>query len=364
MTCMNEKAMPYLLWSNKRLSRRAFLRSCSIASATALTGVSCQQAKINQNIVPQSQPLRLGLNLWAGFMPWKVAQEKNLFQLNELNAELNWFPVLSDQLLAFNAGKVDVAGMTMSDFLTGVSNGVKAKVVSVIDISLGADAIVVAPSINSLKDLSGKSASVEIGTVGHLLFLKALEQGGIPQSDVQIVNQASDAAIAALIAGRTKIAYAYEPFVSQAVNSGKGRVIFSSKNVPGLVPDLMVISQRVIEQEPEAVQRLLKVWYQTLDYRNTHLEEVLPIEAKQAGVSVEEYKNLLKGFKWLSPQEAIFTFQPRETTQSLIYTANQITEFMLNQKLLSRKPPAFTELIDERFIKNYLSNKASYSNPK
>lgn len=350
--------MSHSLRVDQLSSRRVFLRYSFMAIATMLTSVSCRrQAEVAQSTTSQTQPLRLGLMFWAGFMPWKVAQEKNFFQSNNANVEITWFPVLSDQLTAFNTGKIDVAGMIVSDVLTGVSQGVKAKVVSVTDVSLGADAIVVAPEIDSIEQFSGKRASVEVGTVGHLLLLKALERAGVSPNEVQIVNQAADAAIAALIAGRAEIAYSYEPFVSQAVNSGKGKVIFSSKDVPGLMPALMVVHQNVLDRQPQAVQDLLKVWYQTLDYRSSHLEEVLPIEAKQASISVEEYQNLLRGFKWLTPQEAIATFQPSETTQSLIYTAKELSDFMLKQKLLTKEPPSFAELIEDRFLQHYLTSK-------
>lgn len=338
------------------LSRRSFLRQSGVAGATMLASISCsrQSASSQADGTAAAPTLRLGFNLWAGFMPWQVAKEKNIFQEHNLNGELTWFPVLSDQLTAFNAGKVDVAGMTMGDFLTAIVGGVKAKVVSTTDISLGADAIVVAPSINTLQEMAGKNASIEIGTVGHLLFLKALEQGGVPDSSVKITNQAADVAIATLIAGRTQIAYSYEPFVSQAVTAGKGKVIFSSKDVPGLVPDLLVVQQSVLARQPEAVQNLLKVWYQTLSYRQNHLDEVLAIEAKQAGVSVEEYQKLLNGLKWLTPQEAMTSFQPGTTTQSQINTAKVVSEFMVKQKLLAKAPPEFASLIDDRALRQVL----------
>lgn len=343
--------------SDRQFSRRSFLRFSSLTAATILASTSCrQQSTVERSHSSASQSLRLGLNLWAGFMPWQVAKEKNFFQPNGFNAELVWFPVLSDQLTAFNSGKVDVAGMTMADFLSGVANGVKAKVVSVIDISLGADAILVAPTINSMQEFVGKKASIEIGTVGHMLFLKALEQAKVPENQVEIVNQAADAAISALIAGRTEIAYSYEPFVSQAITSGKGKVIFSSKDVPGLVPDLLVVREDVIAHQPDAIASLLKVWYTTLDYRRTHLNEVLPIESKQAGISVQEYQNLLKGFKWLTPLEAIASLQPGEGTQSMFNTAKVASEFMLKQKLLTKEPPSFAQLIDDRALKQYTSS--------
>lgn len=338
-----------------RPSRRRFCKYSALAIASLLTTVGCRQQTTTAGNAASSPPLKIGLNLWAGFMPWQVAKEKDFFKANNLNAEIVYFPVLSDQITAFNAGKVDVIGITLYDFITSASNGVKSKIISITDMSLGADALVVNPAIKSVGELAGKRTSVEVGTVGHLLFLKALEKGGITKDKVSVVNQSADAAIAALMTNRTDVAYAYEPFVSQAVAASKGKVIFSSKDIPGLVPDLMVVQQSIIEQQPESIQKMLDVWYKTLAYRQTHLDEVLPIEAKQAGVSVKDYQNLLKGFKWLTAQEASAMFQPGTTAQSLVFNAEDVSSLMLKEKLIPKQLPPITELIDDRFLKQTIN---------
>lgn len=341
--------------NGSKASRRKFCQYSALAIASLLTTVGCRQQTTTAGNAASTPPLKIGLNLWAGFMPWQVAKEKDFFKANNLNAEIVWFPVLSDQITAFNAGKVDVIGITLYDFITSASNGVKSKIISITDMSLGADAIVVNPAIDSVSEIAGKRTSVEVGTVGHLLYLKALAKGGITKDKVSVVNQSADAAIAALMTNRTDVAYAYEPFVSQAVAAGKGKVIFSSKDIPGLVPDLMVVQQSVIERQPESVQKMLDVWYKTLAYRQSNLDEVLPIEAKQAGVSVKDYQNLLKGFKWLSPTEARAMFQPGTTAQSLVFNAEDVSSLMLKEKLIAKQLPPITELIDDRFLKKILT---------
>ena len=152
---------------------------------------------------------------------------------------------------------------------------------------------------------------------------------------------------------RTDVAYAYEPFVSQAVASGK--VIFSSKDILGLVPDLMVVQQSVIDRQSESIQKMLDVWYKTLAYRQTNLEEVLTIEAKQAGSSVKDYQNLLTGSKWLTPQDARAMFQPGTTTKSLVFNAEDVSSLMLKEKLIAKPLPPITELIDDRFLKQTIT---------
>lgn len=331
-------------------TRRSFLKSASLAGAALVTSVAYKR-QTSQT----PQPLQLGFSLWAGYMPFQVAESKGFFQANGLNAQTTWFPLLSDQIAAFNSGKVDVVGLTLSDFLTGVSNGVKAKAILAIDTSLGADAIVVAPSINSLQEFAGKTASVEIGTVSHMLFLQALKQAGLQEQEVMVTNQAADAAIAAFMAGRNQIAVAYEPFVSQAVTKGKGKVLFSSRDIPGLITDLLLVRQEVLEQRPNDIQKLADVWYQTLDYRQANLSEALAIKAKRAGTSVEEYQQLLEGLKWHTASESLAVLQPGNDPQSVINAGKVVSDFLTTQKIITAQPPAMTELLDDRFLQTYLA---------
>jgi NitT/TauT family transport system substrate-binding protein len=99
-------------------------------------------------------------------------------------------------------------------------NNVPCKVISLPDVSAGADAIIADPSINSVQDFVGKTAGIEIATIGHLLFLQALAKNGVDPNSVKTVNMAADAATSALVAGKVPIAYSYEPFITQATKSG------------------------------------------------------------------------------------------------------------------------------------------------
>jgi NitT/TauT family transport system substrate-binding protein len=97
------------------------------------------------------------------------------------------------------------------------------------------------------------------------------------------------------------------------------------------------------------------VWHQVLDFRQKSPDEAYAIEAKRAGVSVADYKALQQGLEWLTPQQTLEGFQPGNTTRSLVYAGKIVADFMLSQKLLSKKPPSTTELIDERFMKAYMA---------
>ncbi len=66
--------------------------------------------------------------------------------------------------------------------------------------------------------------------------------------------------------------------------------------------------------------------------------------------------SLLKGFKWLTPQDCVKAFQPGNTSESAIYASEVVADFMLKQKLISTKPDSFTHFIDPRFINQFLAS--------
>lgn len=72
-------------------------------------------------------------------------------------------------------------------------------------------------------------------------------------------------------------------------------------------------------------------------------------------MSVEDYATLQKGLKWLTPIQTLETFKPGNTTLSLIYAGKVVADFMLEQKLLKTASPATETLIDDRFMKDYVS---------
>ena len=94
-------------------------------------------------------------------------------------------------------------------------------VTAIVDESAGADGILVKNDINSIADLKGKKVGVSINQTSHYLLLQALETAGLTDADVDLVNS-----------GDLDAAVTWEPYLSNAVEQGVGKLIFSSKDAP------------------------------------------------------------------------------------------------------------------------------------
>jgi len=300
--------------------------------------------------------VKMGFNNWPGYMPWKVAEVEGLFEKHNLKADITWFSQLSDMLNAYNTGNVDTTGLTTGDLITAAVKGVKSKVILMMDYSNGGDGILATDDVKSVADFKGKTVYVEKGTVGEHMLLLALQKNGLKAEDIKIINMPADTAGAAFAAGKADIVVTYEPFMSKGIASrGNGKIIFSTKDLPGLIPDLMTLRQEVVDKNPAIAQAMVDTWFDALKYQQEHPDEALAIEAKQAGVSPEEFQKDRDVLKFLTPKEAALAFDPNDKTVSLFYNGAGIAEFLQKEKIIDQAPPSIDTLIDDRFLKTYLT---------
>lgn len=298
----------------------------------------------------QSKPIRIGLSPWPGWFVWYLVQEKGFFQKHGVNVELVWFPVYSDSLQALAAGKIDGNSQTLSDTLAPAAKGVPLKAVLINDNSSGGDGLIVKPGIKSVQELRGKKVATELGTVDHLLLLTALDRVGMKESDVNFTNMTVNDAGPAFIAGQLDAAVLWEPFLTQATKQGKGEVIFSSKDTPGLIPDLLVLSEKVTKERPDDVVKILAAWFDALQYWKEHPDESLAIMAKKAETPLEDYKVLVGGIKVFSLDDNLKAFVPGDSLESLHASARRTAEFLKGKGMLEQVPdPA--KMLDDSFLK-------------
>jgi NitT/TauT family transport system substrate-binding protein len=321
---------------------------CLVLLGTAVMG--CSQGKeTTASSSGSNAPIKLALSPWPGWFIWYLVKEKGFFEKNGVNVELVWFPVYSDSLAALATGKVDANSQTLSDTLAPASKGIPLKAVLVNDNSAGGDGIVVKPGIQSLQDLKGKKVATELGTVDHLLMLTALNKAGLKEKDVSYVNMTVNDAGPAFIAGNLDAAVLWEPFLSKSIEEGKGKLLFSSKETPGLIPDLLVFKEEITKNRPEDVKKILNAWFDALDYWKKNPEESLQIMAKAAETPLEEYKKSVDSIKVFGVEDNQAAFRKGEDYTSLHFTGQKTAEFLKGLDMLSSIPKLDT-VLDGSFI--------------
>ena len=301
-----------------------------------------------------TDPITIGYSSWAGWWPWAIAAEKDLFASNGVDVRMKWFDGYVESMETMAAGRIDCNSQTLNDtvsFLPGANGG--QVVVLVNDNSTGNDQIIVDASITSVQELKGKTVVIEEGVVDDFLLSLALQDHGMTRDDLVIKGLPTDQAAAAFVAGKADAVGAFPPFTGTARKRDGAHVLVSSADYPGAIPDLLVCNADLIAQRPEAVQAIVDTWWDVRAFMDTNPEEAEAIMANRAGISPEEYQQYKDGTTLFSIEDNLEAFSEGTTMKSMPYAAEVMADFMVETGFIPEKPD-MGSLFDDRFIKAFV----------
>jgi NitT/TauT family transport system substrate-binding protein len=304
-----------------------------------------------------SDATRLGFSAWPGWFPWQVAQDQGIFKTKNTAVDLKWFDGYLESISTLTAGQIDANSQTLGDTVNSVSGGADQVIVLVNDNSTGNDKIIVREGIQTIADLKGKKVAAEEGTVDHFLLLLGLKKAGLTPQDIQFVPLETGKAAAAFVAGQVDACAVFAPFTTQALKRSGSKELFSSKDFPGAISDHLVVNRKFAYDHPDQVQALVNTWFATLSYLKANQTQAYEIMAKRAGVSLEEYKQYADGTRLFTLEENLKAFQPGNTMTSLLFAAEEMSQFLIDVGLSKTKPNT-TLLFDDRFVKGYAQKQA------
>jgi NitT/TauT family transport system substrate-binding protein len=340
---------------------RSLLPSCCLFLLVAFLTASCTNPAVYIQTTTQTESAQaavatggeaidLGFSAWPGWFPWQVAQEKGIFKTADAPVSLKWFDGYLESISTLTAGQIDANSQTLGDTVSSIVGGADQVVVLVNDNSTGNDKVIVREGIKTVADLKGKKVAAEEGTVDHFLLLLGLEKAGMTAQDIQFVPLETGKAAAAFVAGQVDACAVFAPFTTQALKLKGSRELFSSKDFPGAISDHLVMNRKFVYEHPEQVQALVDAWFATLDYIQANQTQAYDIMAKRAGVSLEEYMQYADGTRLFTLEENLQAFQPGNNMTSLLYAAEQMSQFLIDVGLAKTKPNT-TLLFDDRFVK-------------
>jgi NitT/TauT family transport system substrate-binding protein len=297
--------------------------------------------------------VKVGVSDWPGWVAWYIAEQKGYFKKYGADVKLVWFPNYTDSISALSSGQLDANSQTWSDSLGPMAKGIALKTILVNDNSAGNDALMVNPKIKSFADLKGKKVALEQFSISHFVLVTALSKNGLKASDVQIVNLAAADAAAAFMTGRVDAAVVWNPWVSQIEKSQKGRALFTSKDMPGLVPDLLVAQEKSIKAKRKDFVGMAKAWFDTVAFIKSNPDEAAKIMAKVVGLPPEQYKVFLPGTRFFDAAANQTAFAAASNPQSLLAVSPTISQFLISNKLIE-KAPVFANGLDSSIVADAL----------
>jgi NitT/TauT family transport system substrate-binding protein len=330
------------------MKRLASLAAAVLAALAALTACSSNSDSAGTS-GGGNAPITLGFSAWPGWFPWQVAEEQGLFAKNGVTVQLKYFDSYTDSLNALASGSIDANSQTLNDTLSSVAGGAKESIVLVNDNSTGNDQIIAKSGISSVADLRGKTVAAEQGTVDHYLLLLALARAGLSEKDVTFRPLLTDAAAAAFVAGKVDAVGVFAPFTGTALGRAGSKAIATSRDFPGAIPDHLVTSRTLVEKRPDAVQALVRTWFDTLAWIKANPAKATETMAKKAGVSTSEYASYDTGTTIFTRQQNLDAFSSGNTDAHLDFQARKISDFLVGTGLVDAAPK-LDGLFEPRFV--------------
>jgi NitT/TauT family transport system substrate-binding protein len=279
---------------------------------------------------PPAEPLRIVSSPWPGYEPLYLARDMGY--LKDASVRITELPSSNITLEAFSNGSADVATLTLDSIATLLAQGRKLRVLLVMDVSNGADALVAKPAIKSLADLKGKRLGMENIPLGVYLLNRILDASGLKPGDIELVPLPEDKHEKAYIQGQIDAAITMEPFKSRIVQAG-AHVLFDSSSIPDEIFDLVVVREDVYQTRRDDLCQLVQQWFRTLDYVQANPQEAAERMGRRMGVDAATYRAAMDGLKVPDRQENRRLLGG--SSPGLLIPARRLVDIMQREHMLS-----------------------------
>ena len=252
----------------------------------------------------------------------------------------------------FKTGKADAATLTIYEAILAASQGVPIKIVLLLDYTTGSDGVVAKKSIRSLSDLKGKRIGVEQGTIAHFTIIKALEKAGLDHAEVQLVNLDLEALKQAFLHDEVDAVGTYEPYMSELANQGGGHVIFSSREIPRAICDVLFVKESIARDHPEVIDHWIETWNDALNFKGSEPEKYVRTLNRLNGTPIPELQESFKGIFFTNLAENRMAFGTPEHPGYLLESLKGMEEFMLREGVIQQRL-ALQDLIEFEAIHRF-----------
>lgn len=267
---------------------------------------------------------RIAWSHYTGWEPWDYAEASGILKkwADKYGIEIE-LALVNDYIESINlytTGQFDGCTMTNMDALTiPAVGGVDSSAIIIGDFSNGNDGIV-AKNGAAVADLKGREIKLVELSVSHYLLVRALDQNGLREKDVKLVNT-SDADIAALfVADSNGAVVTWNPPLMQVRNDKGAKLLFDSSQIPGEIIDMMVVRT---DSGDELKKALTGAWYETMQVmsgKSKESKEAIAHMARTAGGTEAEFRAQIKTTAmFYEPAEAVKFTKSEKLKETMDY---------------------------------------------
>jgi len=231
----------------------------------------------------ETNSVRVRVNIWVGCVGGLVANggldtaPGSIYSKKGLTVSFKIIDDWTEGAAALATNNVDVmlttADVWAKDYAQFRARGFGARAFFLVDWSRGADGIIAAQGINSLKDLPGRKVAFAPYTPSHFLLWTGLKESGLSaEQRNEILSNAihtKDGIEPATLFAQQKVdaAVAWDPDMSDAVSKRPGsRKVYDTRQASKLIADILVVSDRFAAQNAQTVIKFAEGWLEGVEF--------------------------------------------------------------------------------------------------
>lgn len=291
----------------------------------------------------QPDPLRIASSPWPGYEPLYLARD--LGNLETAKVSLFELPSSDITMESFRNHSTDLATLTLDETMELLHDGVKLRVLLILDVSNGGDAVLARPEIKSLPDLKSKRVSIVNIPLGLYMLSRTLEAAGLNRNDVTVFPMAESRQEDFYRQGKVDAVITFEPVKSALIAAG-AHVLFDSSQIPNEIFDLLVVHENVYRQRRDDICNVVQQWFITLDYMHEHHDDAAMRITQRLNMKPEEYDGLMSGI--LLPSRVENRRMLGGDSPGILGPAQNLSTIMLKEKMLTL-PVDFRPALDPGF---------------
>ena len=235
------------------MPRRTAIRTTLLALGLLLAGASAR-----------AEPLRLGYESWVAPGPFFIAQEKGWFKEEGVSVELVNIEDVRIRASALATGEVDAVTANIDEAILHLATEGKMRFVFALAESSGGDGLIASNDINDIAGLKGKTVAVQPGTSRQFYLNALLREAGLNESDVTTAALAPGEAGLAFERAEVDAAVTWAPWLARSDKMPHGQVLTDTSKQPGLLVEMLVAQNGVLEERREEFQALYRAWLRAI----------------------------------------------------------------------------------------------------
>jgi len=273
-----------------------------------------------------------------------VAHKHQAF--SPLSVDLVEYRAAGQVLNGLRKGSINMAAVTLDEALRIAASGEPIEVIWLFNISDGADRLISRADIPNIAALKGKRIGIEANALGAYLLQRFFSKHQLTPTDYQVVGLDMPSHAQAMQKGEVDAVMTFEPEASKLLRAG-GHTLFSSKEIPGEVMDVLIVSRRAGHAPAESdIRQFISLYQRFFAQMQRHWPAYLDELNQRMKLTPEDLNRVYQEMQipTLSEQRALLS--DRVHMQQVL---DHYQQALLSLKLI-KKPCDCSSLINTQYL--------------